>query len=171
MQQPADTLSPLPDGGLRDVMRSFATGVCLATTYRETSEDRQHDALTVNSFTSVSLSPALVSICLRRDSLFLDDLKSSQVWGISILDVCGDDIARQFAQGRAARASALASLGLFPAPKTGCLVMSGRSWLECELYRCVDAGDHTVVIGEVLEAKAAVGRPPLIFLGGRFRSS
>jgi flavin reductase (DIM6/NTAB) family NADH-FMN oxidoreductase RutF len=152
-------------------MRSFATGVCLATTYRETSDGRRHDAVTVNSFTSVSLSPALVSICLRRDSLFLEDLKSSLAWGISILDVCGDDIALQFAQNRTARASALAGLGLSPAPRTGCLVMSGRSWLEGELYRCVDAGDHTVVIGEVLEAKTGVGRPPLIFLGGRFRSS
>jgi flavin reductase (DIM6/NTAB) family NADH-FMN oxidoreductase RutF len=171
--QPSTAAGPSVSGiPLREVMRSYATGVCLATTYRETLEGtRQHDAVTVNSFTSVSLSPPLVSICLRRDSVFLADLQSSLVWGISILDVCGDDIARQFAQERAARASALDCLGLVPAPRTGAMVMAGRPWLECELYRCVDAGDHVVVIGEVVNAEQAVGRPPLLFLGGRFRAT
>lgn len=167
--QKSAALPPTSGIALRDVMRSFVTGVCLATTYRETPEGLEHDALTVNSFTEVSLSPPLVSICVRRDSPFLDDLRSSLSWGVSILDVCGDDIAVQFAQDRPARASALACLGLTPAPRTGALVMPGRSWLECELFRCVDAGDHTVVIGEVLSAQTAVGRPPLIFLDGQFR--
>jgi flavin reductase (DIM6/NTAB) family NADH-FMN oxidoreductase RutF len=150
-------------------MRSFATGVCLVTTFRDTPEGLEHDALTVNSFTSVSLTPPLVSICLHRDSIFLEDLRKSEVWGISILDVCGDDIAVQFAKERAARAPALAGVGLTPAPRTGALVMSGRSWLECRMFQFVDAGDHTIVIGEVVGAQTAAGRPPLIFLGGKFR--
>lgn len=152
-------------------MRSFATGVCLVTTFRDTADGREHDALTVNSFTSVSLTPPLVSICLHRDSLFLEDLRTSDVWGISILDVCGDDIAVQFAKEREARAPALAGLGLTPAPRTGALVMSGRSWLECRMFQFVDAGDHTIVIGEVVGAQTAAGRPPLIFVGGKFRAA
>ncbi|HEY0166860.1 MAG TPA: flavin reductase family protein [Jatrophihabitans sp.] len=169
MQKPAALPPTSGVADVRDVMRSIVTGVCLATTYRETPEGLEHDAQTVNSLTEVSMSPPLVSICLPRDSPFLQDLRSSLSWGISILDVCGDDIAVQFAQDRPARASALAGLGLTPAPRTGALVMPGRSWLECELFRCVDAGDHTVVIGEVLSAQLAVGRPPLIYLDGQFR--
>lgn len=168
---PVTAASPVSGAALREVMRSYATGVCLATTYRETTDGRQHDAVTVNSFTSVSLSPPLVSICLKRDSAFLADLQSSQVWGISILDVCGDDIAVQFAQERTARAAAMACLGLVEAPRTGALVMGGKTWLECELFRCVEAGDHVVVIGEVLDTQQVAGRPPLLFLNGRFRAA
>jgi flavin reductase (DIM6/NTAB) family NADH-FMN oxidoreductase RutF len=169
--KPVANLAPLSGHALRDVMRSFATGVCLVTTFRDTPDGREHDALTVNSFTSVSLTPPLVSVCLHRDSVFLEDLRSSGVWGVTILDICGDDIAVQFAQERAAREPALAGLGLTPAPRTGALAMPGRSWLECRVFQLVDAGDHTIVIGEVVGAQTAAGRPPLIFLGGRFRAA
>src|SRR5690242_4471673 len=55
--QPSTAAGPSVSGlTLREVMRSYATGVCLATTYHETPEGtREHDAVTVNSFTSVSL--------------------------------------------------------------------------------------------------------------------
>ncbi|MFC7485481.1 flavin reductase family protein [Knoellia sp. CPCC 206453] len=156
--------------GLRQVMRSFATGVCLATTFTDESDRRVHDAITVNSLTSVSLAPPLISVCLRNDSMFLADLIACQVWGVSILDLGGDDLAVRFSRDREERAEALAGAGLVPGPRTGALVKSGHSWMECELFRLVEAGDHTVVIGEVLNAESAIGRPPLLFLHGRFRA-
>ena len=71
---------------LRSVMRNFATGVCVASTHDDCVNDRRHDAVTVNSLTSLSLDPPLVSLCLRRESTFLAGLLSSKKWAVSILD-------------------------------------------------------------------------------------
>ncbi|MGH2944420.1 MAG: flavin reductase family protein, partial [Solirubrobacteraceae bacterium] len=87
--------APPPD--LRGAMRHFATGVCVATTYADRADGRRHDAVTINSLTSVSLDPPLVSLCLRRESAFLADLLESKLWATSILDGAAGDVARRFA--------------------------------------------------------------------------
>jgi flavin reductase (DIM6/NTAB) family NADH-FMN oxidoreductase RutF len=153
---------------LREVMRYFATGVCMLSTYVDSPDGRQHDALTVNSLTSVSLDPPLVSVCLHRDSMFLSDLLTSKVWALSILDVGGDDIARTFARDKEFRAAALRTLSVSPGPRTGALVLDSLGWLECALREQLDIGDHTVLIGEVLATGTQDRRPPLIFLRGKF---
>lgn len=153
---------------LRDVMRYFATGVCMLSTYVDGPDGRQHDALTVNSLTSVSLEPPLVSVCLHRDSTFLTDLLASKVWALSILDVGGDDIARTFARDKDSRSAALRTLSTSPGPRTGALVLDSLGWLECALREHFDIGDHTVLIGEVLAAGTQDRRPPLVFLRGKF---
>ena len=65
---------------LRTVMRHFATGVCVVSTYTDCAEGRRHDAITVNSLTSVSLDPAIITLCFRHDSRFLADLRTAGVW-------------------------------------------------------------------------------------------
>ncbi len=155
---------------LRGAMRNFATGVCVASTYRDGLDGRVHDAVTINSLTSVSLEPPLVSMSLRRDSAFLADLLGSGVWGVSILDVGADDIARCLAKDRAARAVAMSALSTTVGERTGTLLVDGLSKLECVLRQSVDAGDHTIVIGEVVGIGVQERRPPLIFLHGRFQT-
>lgn len=153
---------------LRGVMRYFATGVCMLSTYLDGPEGRQHDALTVNSLSSVSLAPPLVSVGLRQDCSMLDDLLTTKVWGVSFLDVGGDDIARTFAQDRECRRKALAAIAAVPGEHTGALVLDALGWLECRLHDHLVIGDHTVLIGEVLAAGAVDRRPPLIFLRGKY---
>src|SRR5437879_3568354 len=96
--------SPTMPLDLRGTMRNFATGVCIVTTYVEGPEGRRHDAVTVNSLTSVSLDPPLVSVSLRRDSVFLADLLVTKLWAVSILDAAADDVARSLAKSRENRA-------------------------------------------------------------------
>lgn len=153
---------------LRGVMRYFATGVCILSTYLDGPDGRQHDALTVNSLSSVSLDPPLVSVCLREDCSMLGDLLATKAWALSILDVGGDDIARLFARGRESRRSTLRALATTPGEHTGALVLDSPGWLECALRDHLTVGDHTLLIGEVLAAGAADRRPPLIFLRGRY---
>lgn len=155
---------------LRGAMRNFATGVCVATTYADRVDGRRHDAVTVNSLTSVSLDPPLVSLCLRRDSGFLTDLLETKKWAVSILDGGADDLARFFAKDRASRAAAVAALSASPGRHTGALVLDAPSWLECVLWGSFDIGDHTMVVGEVVAAGVQRRRPPLIFLHGRYHA-
>jgi len=155
---------------LRGAMRSFATGVCVMTTYLDEAMGRRHDGLTVNSLTSVSLDPPLVSVCLRHDSVFLADLLKTKVWALSILDVGAADIAGEFAKSRDARAEVLRTVSATPGTHTGALILDSPSWLECRLRTHFPVGDHTVAVGDVLATGTRRRRPPLIFLHGKYQA-
>jgi flavin reductase len=153
---------------LRGVMRHFATGVCIATIYTDGPDGRCHDAVTINSLTSVSLDPPLVSMCLRLESAFLADLLKTKRWAISILNGGDSDIAKLLAQDRPARAAVVSTLPASPGQHTAALVLDAASWLECVLWDSFDVGDHTLVVGEVVAVGIQQQRPLLIFLHGRY---
>lgn len=155
---------------LRGVMRNFATGMCVATTYDDRPDGRHHDAVTVNSLTSVSLDPPLVSLCLRLDSVFLADLLATKKWAVSILDSGARDVAGPLSRGREARADAVGALPASPGPHTGALVLDSASWLECVLWDSFDVGDHTLVVGEVVAVDARRRGPALVFLDGGYHT-
>ncbi|MFI9778629.1 flavin reductase family protein [Streptomyces sp. NPDC051956] len=153
---------------LRDVMRQFATGVCVVSTYSDDGGERRHSAVTVNSLTSVSLDPPLVSLSFRSDSAFLTDLMHTQAWGISILDGGSEDLARQFARPKAQRDEALRSWPAEVGEHTGTLLFEAAGWMECRYRDHVVAGDHVMVIGEVVGLGVRDTSSPLIFLRGGF---
>lgn len=156
--------------GLRSVMRGFATGVCVATTFRDQPAGRQHDALTINSLTSLSLDPPLVSVSLRRDSSFLADLTVSGVWAVSILSEGASDVARSCALEWSVRRELIDELPASPGGRTGALVMHDSSWLECVTWARFDVGDHVLVVGEVVALHEGQGEQALVFLHSRFHA-
>ncbi|MFD5345829.1 flavin reductase family protein [Streptomyces anulatus] len=154
---------------LRSVMRNFATGVCVATTYTDRGGIRAHDAVTLNSLTSVSLDPPLISLSLRRGSQFLDELLGTKKWAISILDRDAAGGAGHRPGPPGARPEPGAAPGPPPAPATGALLLDAQSGLECVLWDSFDLGDHTMVIGEVVSTGTRDEQPPLLFLHGAFQ--
>jgi flavin reductase len=155
---------------LRATMRHFATGVSVVTTHVDRPDGRRHDGVTVNSLTSVSLEPPLVSFGLKRTSLFLADVLESKVFAVSILDIGAADVARTFAAGREQRAASLCTLSASPGAVTGALIIDSPSWMECMVHQHIDLGDHTVVVGEVLATGTQDRRPPLVFLHGAYHA-
>ncbi|MFJ9369694.1 flavin reductase family protein [Nocardia sp. NPDC101769] len=153
---------------LRAAMRTFATGVAVATTYRDGPGGRDHDAVTVNSLCSLSLRPPLVSIALRSDSSFGAALAESGVWAVSILDGRSHRIAQLFARDHHRRAAALAEVSSRPGRRIGALVFDAAGWLECRLAHRFPVGDHTLFVGEVLAAGARATGSRLAFLHGAF---
>lgn len=153
---------------LRKTMRNFATGVCVITTHVDGPSGWEHDAVTVNSFTSVSLDPPIVSVSLRKNSSFLTALLKSGVWAVSILDIGAADVAKQFAQSRENRMATLCTVSSMPGEHTGALILDGPGWLECTLRQRIDIGDHTVVLGDVVATGAQDRRPLLVFLHGEY---
>ncbi|WFE29632.1 flavin reductase family protein [Solwaraspora sp. WMMD791] len=158
------------DADLRAVMRNFATGVAVATTYSDRADGRHHDAVTVNSLTSVSLDPPLVSLCLRLDSAFLADLLATKKWAVSILPDAARDLARRLAVDRARRADTVGTLPATAGARTGALVLDASSWIECVLWDSFDLGDHTLVVGEVVAVDDRAHGPALVFLHGRYHT-
>ncbi|MFJ3771439.1 flavin reductase family protein [Streptomyces sp. NPDC090075] len=154
---------------LRAVMRHFATGVGVVSTWTEEPAapgGRRHDAITVNSLIPVSFEPPLVALSLRHGSAFLADLLTAEAWGVSILAAAGADTARTLARSRENRAEALRTLPAVPGRHTGALLLDGTGWLECALADSFTVGDHLMVIGTVLATGVRAPRDPLVFLHG-----
>jgi flavin reductase (DIM6/NTAB) family NADH-FMN oxidoreductase RutF len=155
---------------LRTAMRHFATGVCVVSTFTDRDGERRHDAITVNSLTSVSLDPAIITLCFRHDSRFLADLRGAGAWGVSILGGDAEPVARAFARGPEERREALNRTRYQLGAETGALLLDSAAWLECGYRDELTIGDHVMVIGEVLAVGTDSTRTPLIFLQGGFHT-
>lgn len=152
----------------RKVVGRFATGVTVVTTV----VDGADHAMTVNSFTSVSLDPVLVLFCAEKASRFHGAVLLSGTWGVSVLADDSADVSAWFAsRGRPLRGQ-LAGFRYERGQATGAALFSDAlATLECRTTAVHDAGDHSIVLGEVLAA--AVPRRdarPLLYYEGRYRS-
>ncbi|MGF0169507.1 flavin reductase family protein [Streptomyces sp. Marseille-Q5077] len=159
----------LPDATqLRGVLGQFVTGVCAVSTRFDTPSGVRHDAIAVNSFTSVSLDPPLVSMYLRDDSTFLERVRTSEQWAVSFLGNRARSLVGVLTTPAARRPAVEDAADWTVGPHTGCLVLpDGPGTLECALHLTQPLGDHVLVVGRVLDA---VGRDhePLVFHRGTF---
>ncbi len=152
----------------RRVVGRFATGVTVVTTLL----DGEQHAMTCNSFTSVSLEPVLVLFCAEKLARFHDAVLTSGSWAVSVLAQGQETASRHFAARGRSLAGQFDRLSHAVGPITGAAVLDGAiAALECRTVSTTDAGDHTVVIGEVL----GLGVPdpdgdPLLYYEGRYRA-
>ncbi len=152
----------------RRVVGRFATGVTVVTARL----DGEQHAMTCNSFTSVSLEPVLVLFCAEKIARFHDVVLESDAWAVSVLGADQEPVSRHFALRGRELEGQFAELPHAFGPLTGAAVLTGAiATLECRTVSLTDAGDHTVVIGEVL----GLGIPdpvgdPLLYFEGRYRA-
>lgn len=160
--------APLDALEYRRVVGRFATGVTVVTA---TLDGEQH-AMTCNSFTSVSLDPVLVLFCPERIGRFHDVVLAAGQWAVSVLGEHQQAVSSRFARRGRPLADQWADVPHTHGPLTGAAVIEGAlASLECRTVSTTDAGDHSVVIGEVL----GLGVPgpdaaPLLYYEGRYRS-
>jgi flavin reductase (DIM6/NTAB) family NADH-FMN oxidoreductase RutF len=150
---------------LRRVLSSFATGVTVVTV-----AGPDPHAMTANSFTSVSLDPPLVLICVDRRAFMHDRILAAGAFAVSVLCAEQEAVARRFAdRTRGIGAAQFDGIGTFPGRHTRAPLISGAlAWVECAIWRAYDGGDHTVVLGRLLAAHDRTAQQALIFLRGRY---
>ena len=146
---------------LRRALGVFATGVALVTT-RDAAGTAV--AMTINSFSPVSLEPPLVLWSLRRQSGRHAIFTAASDWVVNVLHRAQRPLARRFA----ARDGGCAA-GLPLRPGTGAVpVLEGAlASFECRRQHVMELGDHSVLVGEVI-ALHHCGGEPLVFHEGRF---
>lgn len=168
-------MSVAPAGGpitpeqLRQTMAEFLTGVTVVTT---PGEQVPH-AMTANAVTSVSLTPPLVLVCVAQRASFHAAVLASGVWAVSILSADQADLARHFATSGRDLMTQFDAVPTELGAHTGAPVLSeANAWLECRTVQLHEAGDHTIVVGEVLATgvKSASGGP-LAYHRGRYTAS
>ena len=138
----------------RTVLGHFATGVVIVTAL----DDNEPVGMACNSFTSVSLEPPLVLFCAAKASSTWPRLRTSGKWAANFLDEDAEEVCRLFAQKGADR---FAHLRYGPGRTGSPILDDALAFVDCETIEEHDAGDHTVVIGRVLElGYQHEGKPP-----------
>ena len=149
----------------RGALANWASGVSVVTS----ASGGMLYGLTVSSFSSLSLDPPLVLVCLNNTNRMASMIEESGYFAVSIL-----------AQGQEKAASYFARTGRMPTPDfvevegeyaaTGQPVVKGAlAYLVCRLFQAIEQGDHTIVIGEVIEAVSRNDGEPLIYWRRSFR--
>ena len=149
--QPVDTRP------LRDALGRFATGVGIVTA-RDASGAPV--GMTINSFTSISLTPPLVAWCIDRRAAGFAAFSQSATFAVTLLGETQQALARRFATRGEDKFRGLDTSGA-EAP----LIPDGCAWFRCD--RSVDLGDHRMLIGRIT-AFGSDDVPPLTFQGGCF---
>ena len=151
---------PIDKNELRRVMGHFATGVTVITTLNKAG---QLHGLTANAFTSVSLAPPLLLICVDKKAESYPSFEESKVFTVNVLGDEQEALSRRFAVSGGDKFQGVAyRLGANGAP-----ILDGAiAHLECKLAAAYDGGDHTIYLGESQEAETRDGKPRLFFRGG-----
>ncbi|MES2861901.1 MAG: flavin reductase family protein [Pseudomonadota bacterium] len=161
------SLEPLSDeaaragdiAAYRQALGAFATGVCVVTA----DSSQGPLGITINSFTSVSLTPRLVLWCLDERSERWHAFSAAERFSIHVLDAQSEALARRFAKG-----IGLMEEGEFQrvgdgAPRLG----SAAARFDCKTHDRVQMGDHMIIVGEV-EAFEASDAATLTYFRGRY---
>jgi len=140
----------------------FATGVTIATVLDRTGSPH---GLTVSSFTSVSLEPPLILVCLGHEVTNIQHFRSATHFGINVLRSDQQALSERFARKGQDRFNGLA----WDSGKTGAPLIPGcLARIECRIYSRIPMGDHDIFIGEMVHADVHQG-DPLIYFGSAYR--
>src|SRR5215213_2809879 len=147
---------------LRNTLGSFLTGVTILTAWDQEGGLR---GLTANSFTSVSLDPPLVIVCVSKRAGSYDAFSATEHFGVNILAEDQVEIAGRFAGPHKDKFAGIRLRDGLPAP----VLEASPAWLVCSVHSSETFGDHVVLVGEV-EAHESRAHRPLGFFQGRFLS-
>jgi flavin reductase (DIM6/NTAB) family NADH-FMN oxidoreductase RutF len=131
---------------LRDAMSHFATGITVVSTHFE----GQNVGMTCNSFSTVSLEPALVLWSIRKESLSHSIFTQSGGYMVSVLAKEQQHLAMQFTRGTQEERFHNVAVE-HCASSTNPRIAHAVAWFDCKLEQVVTAGDHDILIGRVLE--------------------
>jgi flavin reductase (DIM6/NTAB) family NADH-FMN oxidoreductase RutF len=151
---------PIDPDTFRAALGRFASGVTVVTTLDDQEQDH---GMTVSAFCSVSLAPPLVLACIGHDASMHPVMLRADRFGVSILAVGQEPVARRFADQRSDRFD---GVGYSRGRMGVALLDDALAHLECTIVDRRDAGDHTIVVGEVESAASHQGRPLLYYRGG-----
>jgi flavin reductase (DIM6/NTAB) family NADH-FMN oxidoreductase RutF len=160
------TVTAIRDGNaLRSVFGKFATGVTVVAAGRDAP-----CGMTANSFTSVSIQPPMILVCVNRSAAIHEAVLECGSFAVSILSAHQEDVARYFANKSRPRGLAeFGSVDWTPAPSTGSPVLDGAiAWMDCSLAEAYDGGDHVIFLGSVLDSGWGPEHDALLFFGGGF---
>lgn len=144
----------------RHVLGHLATGVTVLTAYGEDGPV----GMAANSVASVSLEPPLVLFCPAKSSTTWPSLRAAGKFCVNVMSGHHAELTRRFAMKDLDR---FTGLDYVDSP-AGPALDEAVAWIQCSLRDEHDAGDHSIVVADVLELEAFDERDPLLFFRGRY---
>src|SRR5438552_2329658 len=147
---------PMDEAAFKNAMSHFASGVTIVTTEHE----GKPFGMTVASFASLSLRPPLVLVCIEKIVKTHDAIAASGKFAVSILSSAQQEVSARFASRSEDKFAGVelrkGTLGL---P----LIAGALTTIECTIEKSLPGGDHTIFIGNVVDAQTTEGAPLLYF--------
>lgn len=152
---------PVPAAVLREVLGHFVSGIVVITAASAAGPL----GFTCQSFASLSLEPPLVSFAPARTSTTWPRIREVGTFCVNVLAADHQELSAAFARSGADKFAGVA----WRPGSSGSPVLDGVSaWIDCRLWNEFDGGDHTVVVGHVLDLGAEPARLPLLYYRGRY---
>jgi flavin reductase (DIM6/NTAB) family NADH-FMN oxidoreductase RutF len=155
------TIQTVDPRALRDAFGAFPTGVTVVTAC---DGDGNPIGFTANSFTSVSLNPPLLLVCLAKTSRNFAIMTGAPHFAINVLSETQKDVSNTFARPVEDRFAAVE----WARGSAGCPIFSNvAAWFECAMEQVIEAGDHVILMGRI-EAFDNSGRNGLGYARGGY---
>ncbi|MCO7219113.1 flavin reductase family protein [Klenkia sp. PcliD-1-E] len=158
MTEPQEIVDPRT---MRDVLGHFASGITVVTAVEESGPI----GFTCQSFSSLSLDPPLVSFAPARSSTTWPRLRAIGRFCVNVLADDQHALSTQFSRSGTDK---FAGVGWSPSAHGSPVLDGVVAWIDCALHAEHDGGDHTIVVGRVLDLGATAERTPLVFHRGAY---
>ena len=155
------TMAAPDPGHFRRVLGHYPTGVCVVTGL----ESGEPVGMTVGSFTSLSLDPPLVAFMPMRDSTTFNRIANTRRFCVNVLAADQEPVCRHFASRAGDK---FGGMSWRESPLGSPVLDDVLAWIDCELVTTHEAGDHTIVIGEVKHLDVSRTVAPLMFFQGGY---
>jgi 3-hydroxy-9,10-secoandrosta-1,3,5(10)-triene-9,17-dione monooxygenase reductase component len=159
-------MNPTLQSALKQAMRVYPQGVTVATI--ATPEGPR--GLTVSSFTSVSLDPPLVLISIAKSSALHEAFRRTKGFAINFLADDQKSVSDRFA-GRVQLMDRFAGIGHKEGSTGAPLIDGARAAIECAAWRVYEGGDHSIIVGEVVEARSLNSKRPLVYYSQQYTTT
>ena len=154
---------PVTSDVFRRTLGHFGSGVTVVTA---ATEERMA-GLTVSAFSSVSLNPPLILVCIHKQSSAVDVIRDGGKFAVNLLSEEQIDVSNHFASQTPDKFQNVAvQISTFGLP----ILEGSLGFLECSVFQEVDAGDHYVYIGQVENAETDESKHPLLYYHGRYET-
>ena len=149
-----------PDS-FRSVLGRFASGITVITSI---DADGRDVGMTASAFSSVSLNPPLVQVCVDRTASMFEALLKAERFGVNVLADEQEALSRRFAAVESSHR--FEGIGYTRGDSGVVLLEDALAHLECRIASRIEAGDHMIFLGEVDHATARDAKPLLYYRGG-----
>lgn len=154
---------------MRRTMRLWSCGVTVVTT----SDGSTREGMTASSFTSISLEPPLILVCLHKQARTAQLIQETGFYAVSILGAGQQEISAQFAgyTELPEDADRFYNVATFTAETGAPILQDAIAWLDCKMYGVHDGGTHTILVGEVVATGQKEGPVlPLVYHNRAYRA-
>ena len=149
----------------KKICGNYVTGVTVITS----KIDEKDFGFTANSFTSVSLDPMLILFCIQKDAKSNEALIEKNRFVISILSENQEEICYRFSDPKLNQIERFENVETFKSKNSIKIISGSIAWIECLVTNKIEAGDHFIFLGEVIDGKIRTNDQPLVYHRSRIK--